>query len=635
MELRDISLVKKLVRLFTGPLARYQVQHVQRTKKKFYQRYKSAAPWNKRRGDAFKATDYQLLKSLSLEQVDDRSRVVRYQDFDTMEYMPEIHSALNIYADEMTTSSGLSPLLKIRSKKPEIQEILHTLFYKILNIETNAFSWARNMVKYGDFFIYLSIDDEVGITTTYGLPTREMKRIGEGVDPNNPNYYKYVWTTNNLEFESFEIAHFRILGDERYTPYGESVLEGARRISRQLNLMIDAMMSYRIVRAPEKKAIYVDLTGIPADEHEIYMQQAITSLKRHQIINSETGEVNLRYNIAGIDEDYFIPISGKGSQTRIDPLPGGSFVGDIDDVKLLRDQLFAAILIPQAYLTGEGGAEGQTALSQKDIRFARTIQRLQRSFLDCLYHMAILHLTLLGFDDNDIIDFTLELNNPSKIAELQELEEWKTKLTAAAQASESKLLPLAWIYSKMLGINEEDIPKMKLELETDAKWVAKLTALSSGSDAEGGIAGDALGDSMDLGGLGGEDMGLGGEDMGEPMAGMPVPAGEGLETEPPKDSALLTKPGHRSTNPYYDPTPAPMFIQNGMGNVNKNKMGLAAVTQPGRNDARAMGSHDNLPNPLLGNGLHNMVVGKKSKEDKIRRLGLAEALDRIKDKING
>ena len=179
----------------------------------------------------------------------------------------------------------------------------------------------------------------------------------------------------NMTFENWQIGHFRVLGNDRYAPYGTSVLEPARRIWRQLTLLEDAMMAYRIVRSPERRVFYIDIGNIAPQDVEQYMERVKTTMKRNQIVDSKTGRVDLRYNPMSIDEDYFIPVRANNN-TRVENLPGGTYTGDIDDVKYLRDKLFSALKVPASYLSrAEGADEDKATLAQKDIRIARTIQR--------------------------------------------------------------------------------------------------------------------------------------------------------------------------------------------------------------------------------------------------------------------
>ena len=323
-------LFRRLTRLLSGPLVNYRTQTNHRLRRiqldKYSEKFTSAS------GKDFKKTAYNPYDNLQAQAMASQARTERYVDFDQMEYTPEIASALDIYADEMTTHSDLQKVLSVKCENEELKLILESLYYDILNVEYNMFSWCRAMCKYGDFFLYLDIDETMGITSVIGLPTSEVERL-EGEDKKNPNYIQYQWNSAGLTFENWQIGHFRVLGNDKYSPYGTSVLEPARRIWRQLTLIEDAMMAYRIVRSPERRVFYIDVGAIPPQDIEQYMQKAMTQMKRNQVVDPDTGRVDLRYNPLSVEEDYFIPVRGGQSGTKIEPLAGGKYTGDIDDVK--------------------------------------------------------------------------------------------------------------------------------------------------------------------------------------------------------------------------------------------------------------------------------------------------------------
>ena len=519
----ESSLFKALTRLFSGPIVQRRTQTGRQLRRRhldiYAKKFKSAS------GQQFKKTEYNPMNVTSLNMISNRIRSERYVDFDQMEYTPEIASSLDIYADEMTTHSSLTPMLHIKCPNDEIKYILHSLYYNIMNVEHNLFGWARTMCKYGDLFLYLDIDEGAGIKNCIGLPANEIERL-EGEDPTNPNYIQYQWNNGGLTLENWQVAHFRILGHDKHAPYGTSALEPARRIWRQLTLLEDAMMAYRITRSPERRVFKIDVGGIAPQDVEQYMQKIMTQMKRHQVVNPDTGRVDLRYNPLSIEEDYFIPIRGGASSTDITNLPGGTFTAQIEDVKYLRDKLFSALKVPQSYLTmGEGATEDKTTLAQKDIRFARTIQRLQRVVLSELEKTVIVHLYTLGFRDDDLLGFKLSLNNPSKIAELQELEHMRTKFDIAGAATEG-YFSKHWVYRNIFKLDEQEIERVNEERYADAKInaiidksaelaVADYEAAGAPPEAAEGEAGGDLGGG-DLGGGdlgGGDDLG-GGEDLG-------------------------------------------------------------------------------------------------------------------------
>jgi len=557
-------LFKKLTRLFSGPLINYRTQTTRQLSRrrldKYGSRFKDVA------GQKFQRLSYNPFDNLSANIMSQQNRNQRYVDFDQMEYTPEIASGLDIYADEMTTSTPLRDMLRISCRNEEIKGILETLYYNILNIEFNLFGWCRTMCKYGDFFLYLDLNPEVGITNVIGLPSQEVERL-EGEDKTNPNYVQYQWNTGGITLENWQIAHFRILGNDKYAPYGTSVLEPARRIWRQLTLLEDAMMSYRIVRSPERRVFYIDVGGINPADVEQYMQKVITSMKRNQVLDSDTGRVDLRYNPMSIDEDYFVPVRGGQQSTKIESLPGGTYTGDIDDVKYLRDKLFSALKIPQSYLSrGEGADEDKTTLAQKDIRFARTIQRLQRSIVSELEKIGVVHLYTLGFKGDDLVSFDLSLNNPSQLAELQELEHWRMKFDTAGAATEG-YFSKRWVWEKILGVSDEEAIRIQREMFFDAKFQTALESVVQAGMAQMAGAAEQAGGEMGLAGPGAppEEGGAPPPEEGkeELPAGTPEEeAGEGEEVakeEGGEETNLVAAPGKRDEEDWYKTTKKDIF----------------------------------------------------------------------------
>ena len=948
----DSPLFKRLTRLFSGPIINYNHQIQSRYRRdqidKYEQTFESA------QGLDFKKNAYNPYESFSSKMMGTHNRNERYVDFEQMEFTPELASALDIFADEMTTTNDLTPMLSIKCSNEEIKSILHNLYTKTLNLESNLYSWSRNMCKFGDYFLYLDIDDKLGIKSAIGLPSNQVERL-EGEDKTNPNYVQFQWNAGGMTFENWQVSHFRILGNDKFAPYGTSILDPARRIWRQLciakgenvltpfgyipiekiksgdivycydpetketketsvvaqkymgkqeiyklstnhrtisvtdkhgmlvldsktnefvykqakeivigkdkiplvvvkdgqdvvklvvdtnqsvslkakfeynkenimetirsgnfdysdknihaflnghkripcdewtkvsscfgissnkatfwhfnskkpsivsgdgtytidkkfarlfgfllragwlgnnrvgfadgieeeqnsfyrnlledlsqsnahitppskrsrggqsnvfsqefkqileasgfetgalskkvpewiysmdiesrrefirgyfdadgsysdgratsisyrlldgireiammsgvpcnsiiknrneglytdgsyrqasyriylnmdeeqwynettlekvlsfeftgeddtydiqvedelhnfivngmvshnTLLEDAMMAYRITRSPERKVFYVDVGNIPPQDVEQYMQKVMTSMKRNQIVDNNTGRVDLRYNPLSVDEDYFIPVKGAVNNTKIESLPGGQFTSAIEDIKYLRDKLFAAIKIPMSYLVrGDGASEDKATLAQKDIRFARTIQRLQRVLVGELEKIGIIHLFTLGYRGNDLISFKLSLNNPSKIAALQELEHWKVKFDVASAATDG-YFSKRWISQHIFGVSDEEFLRIQREQFYDRKFNAALEAAGAQSEAGGGGGG-----SPDFGtGGGGEEIPGGPE--GAPPEGAAPPEGtiqppdEGT-TEPPDEGTLLAAPARRN-----------------------------------------------------------------------------------------
>ena len=549
-------LFRQLTKLFSGPMVKYRRQDTRQLKKrrldKYNSRFRSAS------GQEFKKSAYgEVYDALQADFYQNQNRMDRYVDFDQMEYTPEIASALDIYADEMSTFSVYRPIININCSNQEIKSVIETLLYNILNVEHNLYGWCRSMCKYGDFILYLDIEQDEGIKNTIGLPLNEIERV-EGEDKNNPNYVQYQWNTAGMTLENWQVAHFRVLGNDKFAPYGTSILEPARRIWRQLTLIEDAVMAYRIVRSPERRLFKIDVGNIPPEDVEQYMQKVMNQMKRNQIVDASSGRVDLRYNPLSIEEDYYIPVRGGSSGTDITTISGGQYTGDIDDVKYLRDKLFSALKVPMSYLSrGDGADEDKATLAQKDIRFARTIQRLQRSVVSELEKIAIVHLFTMGYRGNDLLSFKLALNNPSKLAELQELEHWKARFEAADGASQG-YFSRRWVAKNILDINEEEFDRMQTEMYYDRKHDFALEQVGEAAAAEGnaGLTGALGGEEA------GADMGMGAEmDLaGAEDAGAEAPA----EEAPADEGPLLATPGAAEEapakrddhgRPYNAPTP--------------------------------------------------------------------------------
>jgi hypothetical protein len=543
-------LFRRLTKLLSGPLTQYRTQNSHRLRRidldKYANKFSSAS------GRDFKKTAYNPYDNLQAQYMASQQRAERYVDFDQMEYTPEIASALDIYADEMTTYSALTPMLSVECDNEEIKAILESLYANVLNIEHNLFSWCRTMCKYGDFFLYLDVDDKLGITSVIGLPTREVERL-EGEDTTNPNYIQYQWNSAGLTFENWQVGHFRVLGQDKYNPYGTSVLEPSRRIWRQLTLIEDAMMAYRIVRSPERRAFYIDVGNIPPQDVEQYMQKVMTQMKRNQVVDADSGRVDLRYNPLSIEEDYFIPVRGNNS-TKIESVAGGKYTGDIEDVKYLRDKLFSALKVPSAYISsdGENSSEDKTTLAQKDVRFARTIQRLQRSIISEIEKIGIIHLYTIGYRDEDLVGFRCHLNNPSKIAEMQELEYWKTKFDIVGAATEG-FFSKQWLASTLFGMSNDDFIRNRREMFYDKKFEAALETVGEAEQAAMTAGLDAGPDALDAGAPDLGEPGGVGTVGAEPELG--APAGDapdlGGDAAPATDAAgedgglLAAPPGKR------------------------------------------------------------------------------------------
>jgi hypothetical protein len=421
-------------------------------------------------------------------------RVQLYTDYEAMDTDAIVASALDIIADECTLKNEHGEMLHIRSADENIQKILYNLFYDVLNIEFNLWSWSRNMCKYGDFYLKLEIAEKFGVYNVIPFSAYSIIRE-EGTDIKNPTYVRFKYdptsvsgittpqtqyalgtATSDIYFENYEMAHFRLISDVNYLPYGRSYLEPGRKIFKQMVLMEDAMLIHRIVRAPEKRIFYMNVGAIPPNEVEAFMQKTVQKLKKVPYIDPQTGQYNLKYNMMNMMEDFYIPVRGNDQSTRIDTAKGLEYNG-IEDVAYLRDKLFAALKIPKAFMGYEKDLTGKATLAAEDIRFARTVERIQRILLSELTKIALVHLYTQGYDGESLTNFELSLTTPSIIYDQERVNLMKEKVDLASQIMENSLLPTDWIYDNLFHFSEDQYDEYRDLIIEDKKRKFRLNQI--------------------------------------------------------------------------------------------------------------------------------------------------------------
>lgn len=435
-----------------------------------------------------------------------------YRDYETMDTDSIISSALDVLADECTLKNENQEILQIRSSDDKIQSILYNLFYDVLNIEYTLWPWIRNMCKYGDHYVYLHVKEGFGIYNALPLPPHEVTRH-EGDEHGNPTeiYFtlgpedNHSGYTSDLKkrYENFEIAHFRLLADTRYLPFGRSYIEPARKIYKQLSLMEEAMMIHRIMRAPEKRVFYINIGAIPPNEVDSFMKKTVDKMKKTPFVDPQTGEYNLRYNMMNALEDFYIPVRGGDATTRIDTAKGMEY-NAIDDVNYLRDKLLAALKIPKAFFGYEKDLSGKATLAAEDIRFGRTIERLQSIVVSELTRIALIHLYVQGYTDERLTNFELSLTTPSIIYQQEKIALWKEKVALAQDLVASNLVSSDWIYDRIFEMSEDQVAEMRDLIIEDKKRIFRLTQIENeGNDPY--ESGESYGTPHDLASLYGRD----------------------------------------------------------------------------------------------------------------------------------
>ena len=427
-------------------------------------------------------------------------RIQLYSDYEAMDTDPIIASALDIIADEATVKNDQNEVLGIKSSDENIQRVLYNLFYDVLNIEFNLWSWTRNMVKYGDFFLKLEIAEKFGVYNVLPYTVYHIARH-EGNDPENPQKVEFELDpdgiaastdsnympggkrrSNNIKIDNYEMAHFRLISDTHYLPYGRSYLEPARKIFKQTSLMEDAMLIHRIMRAPEKRMFYINVGSIPPNEVEQFMQKTINGMKKTPYVDPETGQYNLKFNMQNMMEDFYLPVRGGDTATKIETTKGLDYDGT-NDVQYLQSKLFAALKIPKAYFGYEGDLSGKATLAAEDIRFARTVERIQRIMESELTKIALVHLYTQGFSGESLTNFEIKLTTPSIIFEQEKVALLKEKVDLATQMKDSKLFSTDWIYENIFDLSEDQYMEMRdLMVEDEKRKFRRAQIEAEGND---------------------------------------------------------------------------------------------------------------------------------------------------------
>ena len=375
-----------------------------------------------------------------------------YRDADLMDAFPEIGAALDIVAEESCLPNDDGMVITVQSKSERVKSILEDLFVNRLNLQLTAQMVIRAMCKYGNQFMMLDVDHKNGVKGWKQLPVFNVERIESGIQnpygagasiaANGVNIddadlsTQFIWLDDNnsqIPFRDWQIAHFRLLTNSMYLPYGVSYLNAARRHWRMLSLMEDMMLIYRLERSIERRVYKIFVGAIDDADVGAYVEQIANEFKRTPIIDPITGQLDLRKNILGIDQDIFLPVRSEDAPTPIDTLSAGQNITALDDIKFIQNKVLTALRIPKTFLNFEETAGDGKNLALMDVRFARTINRIQQAFLMELTKVASIHLFLLGFDD-ELNNFTLSMKNPSTQAEQLEIENLQKKIDAVRDA---------------------------------------------------------------------------------------------------------------------------------------------------------------------------------------------------------
>ena len=419
-----------------------------------------------------------------------------YRDCDLMDGYPEIGTALDIFSEESTFIGDKGFMVNVSSKSDRVKSILQDLFVNRLTINITLPMFCRSMCKYGNTFVLLKTDSENGITGWKQLPIYEMERYENGMsypystvspinlnnaeNTNTVNNTTFVWTTqpNTLAYQNFQIAHFRLLYDSQFLPYGVSILHKARRHFRMLSMMEDMMLIYRLDRSVERRVFKINVGAIDEQDVPAYVQEIANSFKRTPIIDPLTGQIDTRKNLMNQMEDFFIPVRDDNAATPIETLSAGQNLTAMDDIKHIQNKILTALRVPKSFLNFEESQGDGKNLSLMDVRFTRTVNRIQQALLMELNKIAIIHLYLLGFTD-ELTNFTLTMNNPSSQAEMLQLENLAKKITTAKDAVSDPgggipLASLTWAWKHIFKWSDKEIQQNLDEIRLENALAAEL-----------------------------------------------------------------------------------------------------------------------------------------------------------------
>lgn len=573
-----------------------------------------------------------------------------YRDSDLMDAFPEISAAMDIVSEESCYINDTGSMVNITSRSARVKNILEDLFVNRLSIHTMLPMICRSMCKYGNTFMLLNIDGKNGVLGWKQLPVYEMERWENGqnspyatpianlntVDENAPQDTKFVWVGQNdyIPYRNWQVAHFRLLYNSIYLPYGVSFLNSARRHFRMLSMMEDMMLIYRLDRSIERRVFKINVGAIDENDVQAYVQEIANNFKRTPIVDPLTGQIDLRKSFMNVTEDFFIPTRDDNASSPIETLQGAQNLTAMDDIKFVQNKVLTALRVPKSFLNFEESTGDGKNLSLLDVRFTRTVNRIQQALLMELNKIAVIHLYLNGFQD-ELNNFTLTMNNPSSQAEMLELENLAKKITTAKDAVSDPggglpLTSMMWAWKHIFKWSDKEIKQNLEELRLETALAAELqktmqiikkTGLFDGVD---NIYGEPGAEYSEQGAEGEDDNGMGGGPAGG--GGTPIGGGDfdfgdnsedmgeemGAEGEMDMDMAAqengatdLSQGGNESN------APEPNLADSLMRNMERNVLNEREIVK-----ANLMERSKHYSNLLSERLLNNEKENKENKEVK-------------------
>ena len=439
------------------------------------------------------ASGYDLLQAYGYDVVSDYLKLEhdllsRFADYEEMDDYPELMTAIDIYADDATqTDMQLNKSIWLSSKDKDIERLGNNLFHKTLRADDDLWEIARTLVKYGNDYEELLVNED-GVRGFNFLPPPTVRRVegphGElygfiqdfkGRTGYSPAELQQVIAARATmqqggamrddkitALEDWEVVHFRLRGKHRRSVYGHSALEPARWIWKRMMLLEDAALIYRLQRAPERYAFYVDVGDLPPREAMAFVNKVRQQFKKRKFVNPSTGKLDLKHNVLSQDEDFFVPVRKGSESTRIEVLGSPSWQ-HMDDIEYFRDKLFASIKVPKAYLGQEEGV-ARAVLSSEDTRFARTILRVQRELRSGFSKTMRVHMAALGMNPAKA-EYEVHMTTPSAVFELAQLEVRNARADLASRMREH--VSVHWVLANVFGMGDDEIKVIVAQREED------------------------------------------------------------------------------------------------------------------------------------------------------------------------
>lgn len=414
-------------------------------------------------------------------------RKQRYREFEKMDEYPEIGAAWDIMADDATQKDTRGNRWCIKSKSKILIDEVEQLFR---TIKLDRFYWdiVRNTVKYGDCFIELVLDTShpklgfqrikilnpnfiIRVENEYGYLTDFLQEIPSKGDWDAFGGQADLMKTHEyITLDKMQLVHFRLhTSDPVYYPYGRSTGALAMKMYKSLKMLEDAMIIYRLARAPERRIFYIDVGNLPASKSEMFIEKIKRKYKKEKFYNPGRKNIDERFNPISQTEDYFVPVRGDRG-TKIETLKGAENLGEVDDVKYFRDKLLAALKVPKDYVVEKDQSpERKANLSQLDVKFARTVARIQRSVEIGLVTIARRHLQIKGWPAHLINELDIELPDPSDMFTKRKLDIDEQKARVVQAMIGTQLFSNEFIYKEYFDLTDWEIEELRKEIKEETQ----------------------------------------------------------------------------------------------------------------------------------------------------------------------